>query len=75
MNWAVLIPIIAQQGLPYAEKLWQLWSSPLNPTQADFDSLRALAKQTAQDRMKSNLATAGVALDSPQGQQLIALAS
>lgn len=75
MSWATLIPIIAQYGLPYAEKLWQLWSSPSVPTQADFDALRALVTQSAKDRMKANLVAAGIALDSPQAQQLIALAS
>lgn len=75
MTWASLIPLIVQYGLPYAEKLWSLWTSNTAPNQADFDALRSLASQTAQDRMKANLQAAGIALDSPQAIALINLAS
>lgn len=75
MTWASLIPLIISYGLPYAEKLWSLWTSNTAPTQADFDALRSLASQTAQDRMKANLQAAGIALDSPQAIALINLAS
>jgi hypothetical protein len=75
MNWAVLIPIIAQYGIPLAESLFQKWSSGSLPTQADFDALRALASQTAADRMKAALVRAGIPLDSPQAAALIAQAS
>lgn len=74
MNWAILIPIIAQYGLPLAEKLFQKWSANATPTQADFDELRATAKQLAADRMRLNLVAAGVSLDSPRAQELITLA-
>lgn len=73
MTWASLIPIIVQYGLPYAEKLWTLWSSSSVPTQADFDTLRQLASQTATDRMKANLVAAGISLESDQAKALLAL--
>lgn len=73
MNWAVLIPIIAQYGLPLAEKLWQKWSSGTPPTQVDWDELRVLAEQTAEQRMKADLAAAGIPLDSEEAKALIAL--
>ena len=73
MNWTILIPIIAQYGLPLAEKLWQKWSSGTPPTQADFDELRGLGKQTALDIVKARLVAAGILLDSPQAIQLLAL--
>jgi len=75
MGWEALIPIIAQYGIPLAEKLFQKWTSGTPPTQADFDELRALANQTAADQMKARLAAAGIPLDSPQGKQLLALVS
>lgn len=75
MTWATLIPLIAQYGLPYVEQLWKLWTSNSTPTQADFDNLRALASQSAADRMKANLVAAGIDLSSPQAIQLISLAS
>lgn len=74
MSWAVLIPIIAQYGLPLAESLYQKWSSGTAPTQADFDQLRALSQQTAQDRMKAQLAAAGIPLTDPHAVALLALA-
>ena len=73
MNWAVLIPIIAQEGIPLAEALFKKWSSGNPPTQADFDELRGLAKQTALDRVKLRLAASGIPLDSQQAQDLLAL--
>jgi hypothetical protein len=73
MNWAILIPIIAQYGLPLAESLFQKWSAGAVPTQADFDQLRALAAQTASDRMKLALARAGIPLDDPKALALLAL--
>jgi hypothetical protein len=75
MTWATLIPLILQYGLPYVEKLYALWTTSAAPTQADFDALRALASQTAADRMKANLIAAGIDPMSPQGVALIAAAS
>jgi hypothetical protein len=73
MTWVTLIPLIAQYGLPYVEKLWALWSSGATPTQADFDNLRSLASQSASDRMKANLAAAGIPLTDPHAVALLAL--
>lgn len=75
MGWEALIPIIAQYGIPLAENLFQKWSSGAVPTQADFDELRALASQTALDRMKAALARQGIAQDSDQGKKMLALVS
>jgi hypothetical protein len=73
MNWAVLIPIIANYGLPLAEKLFAKWTSGNPPTAADFDELRAEASQTAVDRLKSAAVNAGFTLDDPKVQQLLIL--
>ena len=73
MNWAVLIPIIAQYGLPLVEKLVAKWSSGNPPTPDDFAELRALAMETAQDRMKAQLVAAGIPLDSDQAKKLLEL--
>lgn len=72
MGWEALIPIIAEYGIPLAEKLFQKWTSGAAPTQADFDELRGLASQTAQDRMKLALTRANIPLDSPQAIALLA---
>lgn len=75
MTWVTLIPLIAQYGLPYVEKLWQLWSNKSVPTQADFDNLRQLASQSASDRMKANLVAAGIPLTDPKAVALLSLTS
>lgn len=74
MTWAALIPIIAQYGIPLAEKLFQKWSSGNPPTQADFDELRAEEKQTAADRMALAITQAGFTLDDPKVQAFLKLA-
>lgn len=45
--WPVLAPIIAQYGLPLAEKVWRLAASGKDPTEADWDELNALAEKPA----------------------------
>jgi hypothetical protein len=74
MNWALLVQLIAQYGLPFAESVYKKWASGAMPTQADFDELRALGSQTASDRMKLALAKAGIPLDSPQAVAMLAMA-
>jgi hypothetical protein len=54
--------------------VYQKWASGSVPTQADFDSLRALASQSASDRMMAALVKAGIPLDSPQAVTLLSLA-
>lgn len=73
MNWALLIPIIAQEGLPIAEALFKKWSSGSSPTAADFEELRALAQQSATDRVKARLVANGLSLDDPKAIELLAL--
>ncbi len=75
MPWTTWITIIAQNGLPLAYALFQRWTTGTPPTQADWDALNAIASQTAVDRIKARLVAAGIALDSDQAKQLIALAS
>jgi hypothetical protein len=77
MTWAAIIPIIIQYGLPVAESLWQKWTTGAAPTQADWDSLKALASETARDRVLAAMARAVPPIDpaSPQGLALLAAVS
>ena len=75
MGWELLIPIIAQYGLPLAEKLWTKWSSGNPPSKADWDELRADVNQTAKDRMTKVLLESGIDPSSEQGKTFLALAS
>ncbi len=72
MPWATLIPIIAQFGLPFAEKIWTLWASGNNPTAQDWLDLKALAQQTALSQMKAALARAGIPETDPHAVALLA---
>ena len=73
MNWATLIPIIIQYGLPVAEKLWSLWTTNAAPTAADWEALKALGVSTRKQDMTAALIRNGVDPASPQGQALLAL--
>ena len=73
MNWAVLIPIITQYGIPVAEYIWQKWSSGAAPTQADWDQLRAMINTSRQETDKV-LAQQGADVNSVLAQALDAMA-
>lgn len=71
--WAVIVPLIIELGLPAAEKIFQKWQAGGVATQADFDEIRGLANQTAQDRAKARLIANGIDPASPEGLRLLAL--
>lgn len=73
MNWALLIPIIANYGLPLAEKLWQKWSTKGEPTQADWDELKALGMQTFHSQLLAALTRNGISVDDPRAKELLKL--
>lgn len=73
MTWLDLIPVIASQGLVVAEKIWQLWASKADPTQADWDTLKVLGKENSRSRMLLALANAGINPESEQGKAFLAL--
>ena len=73
MNWAMWIQLITQVGLPLAEKLWQKWSANNEPTQADWDELRALSVQTPESQLRDSLVRAGIPLDSDKAKKLFEL--
>lgn len=73
MNWATLIPIILQYGLPVAEKLFQLWTTNATPTQADWDTLKSLGLTTRKQDMMLSLVRNGIDPTSAQGVALLAL--
>lgn len=72
-TWAIIANLIVTQGIPVAEAIFQKWSAGAEPTQKDFDDIRALASQTAADRLKAGLVAAGIPLDSDQARALLAL--
>lgn len=73
MDWATIITLIISQGLPVAEKLWQLFSKNAPPTQEDWNALLALGKVNARQQMMMALARNGIDPNSPEGQSFLAL--
>ena len=73
MSWELLIPLIAQYGLPVAERIWTLWAAGSPPTKEAWESLRQLASQTAKDRMLLAIQRAGIDPESEEGKALLAL--
>lgn len=72
MTWDVIAGLIIQYGLPFVEKMIALWQNKAPVTQAEWDSLKALAQNTALSQMKAALARAGIPENSPEAQALLA---
>jgi hypothetical protein len=72
-TWAIIAQLIVTEGIPVAQAIYTKWASGKAPTAEDFIELRALALQSAQDRMKAALVKAGVPLDSEHAKTLLAL--
>lgn len=73
MGASDIISLIVQVGYPVAVKLIDKVFTKSPVTQADWDSIKADAAQTAKDRMKAQLVAAGIALDSPQAVALLGM--
>lgn len=71
--WTVLLPLIVQYGLPFAEQMWQNINAGTDPTQAQWDQLKALSQNTARTQLLAALARAGVDPASPNAVALLAL--
>lgn len=72
MKWDTIALLIAQYGIPFAEKVWEKAAAGTAPTAADWAELTALAAQTSRDRMLAALARAGIDPNSDQGKALLA---
>ena len=68
----MLVPLILQYGLPFAEKMITLWTSKADVTADDWNQLKALAQNTALSQMKAALARAGIPETDPHAQALLA---
>ena len=73
MTWLMIAQLVAQYGIPVAEKLFQLWTSGAAPTQDDWNILKDLASKNAKAQMMAALVRNGVDPNSAQGQALLAL--
>lgn len=70
----ILIPLLAQYGIPFVTQMITLWESKATVTLDQWNALLAQTSQTPQDRMKTQLTAAGIDLNSQTAQALLALA-
>lgn len=75
MDLTTAANLIISVGIPAAQKIIEMFSKASLPMQAEWDALKALASTKAKDLMAAQLTAAGIALDSPQGVAMLALAS
>lgn len=73
MEWATLITLIINNGVPLALKLYDKWESKDVVTPEEIAELKALAAQTPQTQMRDALLRAGVDLASDKGKELLSL--
>lgn len=73
MSFAALLPIIINEGIPAAMKLWQLIESKAVPTQAMWDDLLKASALRSGDVMLARLQAAGIDPASPQGKAFLGL--
>lgn len=75
MPYALIIQLIVQEGLPAAEKLWQLWQSKTEITQADWDALKALSAQNAKSQLAAAISRAGLDFSDPRLADLLKMSA
>lgn len=73
MGWDKIVELIIAVGLPAAEKIWQKVAAGGDPTQADWDEIKAAAAQMSRDRALAMLAAKGIDPASDQGKLILSL--
>lgn len=71
MTWLEIGSLIAQYGLPFADKIVTNWQNKTAVTADEWNTLKALAQNTALSQMKAALARAGIAETDPHAQALL----
>lgn len=73
MSWSILAQLIISVGLPAAEAIWKKAAAGTDPTQADWDEIKAMAAQKAVDRALIQLKAKGIDPESEQGKLILSL--
>jgi predicted GTPase len=73
MNAATIAQLLVLYAIPLVDKLMSKWQSGGVVTAEEWAEIRAVAKQSAADRMKAQLVLAGIPLDSDRAKELLAL--
>lgn len=75
MPIALIVQLIAQEGLPVAEKLWTLWQSKTTVTQADWEVLKQLSAQNSKSQLAAAVARAGMDFSDPRLADLLKMST
>jgi hypothetical protein len=73
MDWLIIAQLIIKLGLPAANLIWTKWQAKGEPTQKEWDELKALANQTPESMLTQALQNNGIDINSPKAQELLAL--
>lgn len=73
MGWDTIALLLINNALPVVESIWQKATSGAAPTQADWDELKALAKNNATDRFMLAVNRAGMSMEDPKVKALLAV--
>lgn len=73
MDWLTISQLIIRVGLPAANLIWTKWQTKSEPTQKDWDELRAMANQTPESLLTQALINNNIDVNSPKAQELLAL--
>jgi hypothetical protein len=73
MSIDIVLQVLLKYGIPVAEQVWKMFSGTGQPTQADWDTLRALGEKTGKQQLKDALLRNGIDPESDQGKALLAL--
>lgn len=68
-----IVLLILNEGIPAAEKLWQLWEKKATVTQADWDALKQLSRQNAKSQLADAVKRAGLDFSDPRLADLLKL--
>ena len=73
MPLVTLIPLLIQYGLPFVDKIFTTWTTNPNTVVSldEWNTLKALAQNTAKSQMLAALSRAGIDPNSDQGKALL----
>ncbi len=60
MGWQLILPLVAQYGIPYAYQIWLIVTQHAEPTQAAWDALLALSQKPMLEFINDARARAGL---------------
>lgn len=73
MTWAEIARLILVAGMPFADRMINLWLQSAAPTLEEWNALKAMAKDTSKTRMLEVLLRANIDPASETGKLFLSL--